>query len=193
MATVAPKDKTFSTTKSLEDRAGYVAIIDSLGYNMGIRRILDQVTGRKDYKLPSQFEQWLLIKDNNYNNNKARISSPAFKKVRAEKRASNIRDKLEKDRKNKKAREGHGTGIALEDDDDEGEGAAPAPAPAPAPASIATAPASGATASAVATASDGTAAATTTAVKICPYCMQPGHLRKTSKKCLFYKKQNKSE
>lgn len=62
VATYAPKNKTFCTTKSLEDRICLVVIFDSIGYSKGVHRIISKMTGHKT-DLPLVVAQWLTIQD----------------------------------------------------------------------------------------------------------------------------------
>lgn len=62
IATVAPKNKTFSKTKSLEDRINLVIILDSIGYELGVERLFDALAGEKNTLL-EVMEGWLQCKD----------------------------------------------------------------------------------------------------------------------------------
>jgi len=59
----APKSIVFSKTFSLFDRLSFVIIIDSVGYEAGLKRILADIFGTHDENLSTVMESWAKRED----------------------------------------------------------------------------------------------------------------------------------
>jgi hypothetical protein len=162
VATVAPKSKCFSKTMSLNDRVALVVVVDSVGYDAGISRILCKICGTQAPVIPPVTQTFLANNDRKAKRLAAYNARPDVKKKRAEQNNKKIKKGIEDDRNAKRKGNYYGTGCAIE-----------AP-PVPATAAKATVAASAA--------SEKTAGGP----KICKWCGLEGHARRSSKKCLQY-------
>jgi len=167
---VAPKNKTFCKTMSLSDRIAFVTIVDSIGYDAGISRIISKLAGGKPIVIPPALQTWMRQVDSTARRKKRYQELPATKKKRAKAIKEKIKELIADDKKARKRGLDYGPGIAV---------AAPAGEPKDPPTAAA--------------ASKGDDPKTTTVV--CSRCGEAGHARITSKKCRFYvapKKRNSS-
>lgn len=113
IATYAPKNKTFSYTKSLEDRIDLVIIIDSIGYSSGITRIITRLTGRTATLSPVQ-RLWLANQDKLDLRKKQYKSMTSTKKARAKRVQERIKQSVAEDKKAARRGMYYGSGIAVE-------------------------------------------------------------------------------
>lgn len=103
VVTVAPKMKTFCTTKSLEDRFNLVVILDSIGQEADISRVITELTGRSAVSCLSPIvRQWLNKQDRMSERKKQYRNKPETKKKRAKKIQEKIKQGIIDDKKGRK-------------------------------------------------------------------------------------------
>jgi hypothetical protein len=122
---VAPKDRYFSGTKSLNDRICNVVVTDSVGYVQGFRRILHKIDN--ELILSPVIEEWCYRKDQTMTREDTHRKKPEVKQRRAEAINKEIREGKLADARSKRDGMDYGSGIALEEEHDlEGEAVAAA-------------------------------------------------------------------
>jgi hypothetical protein len=171
---VAPKTKTFSRTKSLEDRVSLVVVLDSVGYTEGFRLILSKLTQRTKVSISTPAAVWLAKKDRRIEWGKAYRNRPETKQKRAQKINNKIKQMIEDDKAARTRGLYYGSGVAIAPEDAEGQTVAP---------------------------TEGTEATEASKEppakksKFCKHCGGTDHSRITSKKCAKYqcRTQNSNE
>jgi len=122
-ATVAPKTKTFCKTMSLADRISFVTIVDSIGYDAGISRILSNLAGGKPVVIPPELQLWMRRMDAMQKRKKEYQQLPATKKKRAAQVKEQTKQAIADDKKARKRGLDYGSGIAVESDKKQEEAA----------------------------------------------------------------------
>ena len=121
ISAVAPKDRYFSGTMSLHDRICNVVITDSVGYKMGLQRILTYVN--HSLVLTPVLKEWCKRKDRSMEVKDIHWNKSEVKRRRVEAINSEIRAGTLREAKSKKEGMLYGSGIALTaaavDDNDE--------------------------------------------------------------------------
>jgi hypothetical protein len=80
VAKVAPKNRTFCKTRSLQDRIALVVVIDSVGFEVGITRIMQKLYGAAALSFPIVTQLWMHTADRMARQNKERQELPENKK-----------------------------------------------------------------------------------------------------------------
>jgi hypothetical protein len=129
---VAPKTTTFSTTFSLSDRIALVVIINSVGYEVGIQRIMQKLYGAAPFAFPTVTQIWMNKADRRSKTDKARQEKPETKAKRAAKKKKKIRDGIKAEREAEKSGYMYASGCAIakpgeDDEKNDDEKAAVAP------------------------------------------------------------------
>jgi len=168
IAAVAPKSKTFSKMMSLADRIAFVVIVDSIGYECGILRIVAKITGRTTMRISPALRLWLKLKDRDMGWRKRHREKPENKQKRAKKAQDKIREEIAAEKKAARTGLDYGSGIAVASKDDDKpasaskEAAAASSLPDPA-----------------------TKKRKADSAVVCSRCGEQGHARVTSRNCRF--------
>jgi hypothetical protein len=113
VATVAPKHKCFSKTKSLSDRIALVVVLDSVGADAGISRIVEKICGRERTQLPTLTHEFLFKADKEAKRKKEYNSKPETKARRAKKIQRQIKRKILEDKNAKRKSLYYCSGVAV--------------------------------------------------------------------------------
>lgn len=117
MTTIAPKNKTFCTMMSLADCVFWVIIVDSIGYDAGLHRVLSKLTGCPTTQLSPTLHLWLRKKDDAATKKKQHQQKTETKKRRSSKIQAKIKESIAADRKAKKRNLDYGSGIAVNNEE----------------------------------------------------------------------------
>ena len=115
VSAVAPKDRYFSGTKSLNDRICNVVITDSVGYTKGFLRVLQTID--ETISLSPVIKEWCVRKDKTMTREDIRRNKPEIKRRRAEAINKEIREGRLSDARAKREGMDYGSGIALEQEE----------------------------------------------------------------------------
>jgi hypothetical protein len=170
VATVAPKHKCFSKTKSLMDRIALVVILDSIGADAGISRIIAKIRGRQRAALPPNTHAFLFAADKEAKRKKAYNAKPETKAHRAKKIQKQIKRKILEDKSAQKKGLYYYSGVVV------------APETAEKKKKKKKKTADGGKGGAVRS-KNNTGAKNTGPPPICKWCGREGHVRRTHKNC----------
>lgn len=106
---VAPKDKTFSMSKSLEDRVNFVVIRSLSGNLVTIKNLL----GHLGCMIPESTREYLRRQDRRRTYNYKYQSSTTFRRKRSEAKSLSIREQLAKEVEDDKLGYSYETGVAV--------------------------------------------------------------------------------
>lgn len=109
IATVAPKDKTFSLTKSLSDRVDFVVVRGTIGNLATVQEVCDQL----GMQVPTMTEEFLRREDRRRSYIGSYFKKPAVKRGRANKKKMSMRAQLAKEVEDDKLGFTYQAGVAV--------------------------------------------------------------------------------
>jgi hypothetical protein len=112
---LAPKDKCFGRTKSLEDRVRFAVILDSVGYVEGIGELMMAIYG-EDFQCSAVAQRWCAQADTKERTRREYVKLPPVKRRRGHKTRVKIKEGLVQQIADRKSGHTYGSAIAINGD-----------------------------------------------------------------------------